>query len=557
MPRREDDPVARGPAASGSRSVVLMGGFALAVLATVAVFLTNNPQYLRIAVVAVAWAFVLAAFAAGRRSSDRAAAAAREKELRRIYERELDREVAARREYELELENELRRETEDAMRYELDALRNDIASLTSLRDEVARVTELRGDLAALSSLREEVARVSALRDDVASLSSLRDDLGQLAELRADMARLRTELTEQLSSEMLVERLVMRTQAVRMPSDQSRAGASGRTLEPPAAWTDDTPPQELTGGWPAIRLDEPRATNQFSEVRADRPTPTARPVPPMTPPAPPTAQFGAVWQQKPWEDAPEDVAPVMDPPTTATPAYRPSWDPQTTATPAVRPSWDPQTTATPAYRPSWSDEPSDKPSYEFRIEPAAAPPNEPWLDPTYKDDLGFPDVPAAADEPSPLADFDLFGPYRPAPEDEPRSRHSAAAADESPMTSVSPVALPPLSPAPSWELLSGSELLDVSPTAPPPPPARPPATPATAVNGRPSPSPRPRARTLPEVPPRRRRTGDPAGPPPAAPPASAVPADTAEAAQAGGRRQRRRYREDDAQDDVLSRVLRGD
>ena len=255
---------------------MLAAGFALAVAATLAVFLTDNPQYLRVAVVAVAWAFVLATFAAGRRGTDRAAAAARERALRRTYEFELEREVAARHEYELELENELRRETEDSMRYELDALRGDIAALSGLRDEVARVSELRGDIAALSGLRDEVARVAALRDDVASLNSLRQELGQLAELRADMGRLRAELTEQLSSEMLVERIVMRTQASRLPADAGRLESTGRTLEP--GWADDVPPRELTGGWPAVRLDEPRETQQFEQVRVERTGPRP-PVPP--------------------------------------------------------------------------------------------------------------------------------------------------------------------------------------------------------------------------------------------------------------------------------------
>jgi hypothetical protein len=229
MPRREDDDVAPRPDASSTRTLTLVGGFALAVAATLAVFLTDNAQYLKLAVVAVAWAFVLATFAAGRRGTDRVAAAARERELRRAYERELEREVAARNEYELELENELRRESEDSMRYELDALRHDIAALSGLRDEVARVSELHGDLASLASLREDVARVAALRDDVAALGALRQDLGQLGELRADMARLRTELTEQLSSEMLIERIVMRTQASRMPADQGRLDPPTRTL----------------------------------------------------------------------------------------------------------------------------------------------------------------------------------------------------------------------------------------------------------------------------------------------------------------------------------------
>ena len=260
MPPREDDDVAPRAVAPRSRTLIQAGGFALAALATLAVFTTDNPQYLRVAVVAVAWAFVLATLAVGRRDTDRVAAAARETELRQAYEAELDREVAARREYELELEHELRREAEDTMRYELDALRGDIAALSGLRDEVARVSELRGDLAALSGLRDEVARVAALRDDVAALMALRQDLGQLAELRADMGRLRAELTEQLSSEMLVERIVMRTQASRMPTEGARLDSS---------WADDVPPRELTGGWPAIRLDEPRETSHFEEVRVER------------------------------------------------------------------------------------------------------------------------------------------------------------------------------------------------------------------------------------------------------------------------------------------------
>ena len=279
MPPREDDAVAPRAAAPRSRTLLLAGGFALAASATLAVFLTDNPQYLRVAVVAVAWAFVLAMFAAGRRDTDRVAAAARETELRQTYEAELDREVAARREYELELEHELRREAEDSMRYELDALRGDISALAGLRDEVARVSELRGDIAALSGLRDEVARVAALRDDVAALMVLRQDLGQLAELRADMGRLRAELTEQLSSEMLVERIVMRTQASRMPAEPVRLdGGPGRALET-SSWAVDVPPRELTGCWPAIRLDEPREasqfgtsqfdTSQFDEVRIER------------------------------------------------------------------------------------------------------------------------------------------------------------------------------------------------------------------------------------------------------------------------------------------------
>ncbi|HEV7212708.1 MAG TPA: DUF6779 domain-containing protein [Blastococcus sp.] len=507
MPRREDDVTGR-PGSVETRTLVLAGGFVLAVLATLAVFLTDNPQYLRIAVVGAAWAFVLAAFAAGRRGSDRVAAAARENELRRAYEFELEREVAARREYELELENEVRRETEDAVRYELDALRGDIAALSGLRDEVARVSEMRGDLAALAALREEVARVSALRDDVASLASLRQELGQLAELRADMGRLRAELTEQLSSEMLVERIVMRTQASRLPAEQNRLDTPGRSLESPATWADDTPPRELTGGWPAIRLDEPRETQQFQQVRAERP----------------------------WSDG--------------------SWSAGSWTSPSVSPSVSP---------------PVSPPPVPETATFAVLPPPEP-----------------TAPEPA----FDLFGPLpAPASSREHRSRHAAAEQPEAPRTTVSPVSPPPVTPpvpAPSpLEWLSARELLD------PPPPVLP-ASPGTDVSARPSPRPRPRpagTRSLPEVPPRRRRTGETvagpattanplaATPPPARAERPPVPPTTDRPAQAplvtgpstgsrldqilaengvspapGGRR-RRRYREADEPDDVLARVLR--
>lgn len=270
MPRRQDDDVAGGPDVPGRRSLMAAAGFVLAAGATLAVFLTDNPQYLRVAVVAVAWAFVLASFAAGRRGGDRAAAAAREAQLRRAYEHELDLEVAARREYELELESRLRRESEQGMREELDALRSELAALAGLRDQVAGVAALGADIAGLAGLRDEVARVAAMREDVLALGSLRQELGQLHALRDDMGRLRAELTEQLSSEMLIERIVMRTQASRVPGEPTR------TLD--AVWNEETP-RELTGGWPAVRLDEPLPRARETHTAAS-----------WTPPAPATTTF---------------------------------------------------------------------------------------------------------------------------------------------------------------------------------------------------------------------------------------------------------------------------
>ena len=530
MPRREDA-VAQRPGAPGRRTLILAGGFVLAGAATLAVFLTDNPQFLRIAVVAVAWAFVLATFAAGRRGPDRAVAAAREEALHRAYELELEREVAARREYELELENELRRETEDSVRHELDALRGDIAALSGLRDEVARVSALRGDITALTGLRDEIARVAALHDDVVALNSLREELGQLAELRADMGRLRAELTEQLSSEMLVERIVMRTQASRLPGEPARLESSGRSLDSGQSWTDDVPPRELTGGWPAVRLDEPRETQQFEQVRVERAT--SRPPVPQ-PPAP-------AWEPPSWEP------PAWEKPSWEAPSWEPpSWE---------RPSWETPGTST------WAASPPPPAPPAF----TAPPPVPPRPSPT----------PRTVDPAEP--------PLWSSAPDAARSRHESDAGPRTPPTTAFPLT-PSQRPRPSAPPPTA-----LTPIAPPPvTPAEPPPSPLEWLAARSLSDASPTS-ARPDVPPRRRRSDDepvdlasaPTEQRPAAVPVvdrggyrvavraeeplarhdpaargnrvADILADNGVSPSTGGRR-RRRYRDDDEPDDVLARVL---
>lgn len=195
------------------RMAGIVVGFALAMAATLAVFLTDNALYLRLAVIVVAWAFVITAFSAGRRKTDQALSAGRESELRQVYALELEREVAARRDYELRLENQLRREAQESMRAELDQLRQDLGGLAQLRDQISG----------------------------------------LGELRSDMSRLRHELTEQLSGEMLVERIVMRTQSIRMPSERDvRERTGDRLLEGTLAWDEPDPPADA----PQADVDPP-------------------------------------------------------------------------------------------------------------------------------------------------------------------------------------------------------------------------------------------------------------------------------------------------------------
>jgi hypothetical protein len=525
MPLREDD-VAPRTGVPDRRTLLQAGGFALAIAATLAVFLTDNPQVLRLAVVGVAWAFVLATVAAGRRSTDQVAARTREDELRRAYEQELDREVAARREYELELESELRREAQDSMRSELDALRGDLAGLTELRDEVARVAELRTDIAALSALRDEVARVAALRDDVAELTTLRKEIGQLAELRDDMGRLRHELTEQLSSEMLIERIVMRTQASRLGADLT--DSPGRAIDAATRWAEEAPPRELTGGWPAVRLDEPRETRQFDQVRVER---SARP--PMPPPAAP---------------------PVSRP--VPSPSWRPSWEAEpehTWAQPATA-SWEAPATATwEQLRPQerWS------PSLEDRWATPAAPARDTPL------------WSAAASGPVEDVRHDAVPPAPPTT-DFPMAPPAAGSRAAVPPTSARPVTPPPVAPPEPLptplEWLAARSLIDAEPSSfrPEVPPRRrrgdePPADPAAATTQRPlvpNPPIRIDDRGSYRVAVPAERPAEPSGPP--SPPPNEkrladILAENGVSPSTGGRR-RRRYRDEDEQDDVLARVL---
>jgi hypothetical protein len=272
-----------GPASPGLRTAGLVAGFCLAVVATVVVFLTEDPQVLRLAVVAAAWAFVLAALVASRPTPERTAAgggepaaveraaAGREAELRPVHELELEPEVAARREHELRVENDLRRTAEQSMRAELEALRGELARVGELWRELGQVAELRREVAEVAGLRHDLAGLAELRTTLAGL-----DLAGLAELRSDVGRLRSELTEQLSGGMLVERVMLRTQSTRTAPAVAEPAAP-RTVEADG-W--DRPASELTAAWPAVRIDEPApGTHRLDEVRVESPR-TAVPPPPQ-------------------------------------------------------------------------------------------------------------------------------------------------------------------------------------------------------------------------------------------------------------------------------------
>ncbi|MDY6997951.1 MAG: DUF6779 domain-containing protein [Actinomycetota bacterium] len=105
----------------------------LAIVASSALVFTNRVELLKLAVILALWAAVVAAFVSVlyRRQSDSDQAKVRD--LKLVYDLQLDREISARREYELSVESQLRRELVAELSAqqadEVAALRAELASL--------------------------------------------------------------------------------------------------------------------------------------------------------------------------------------------------------------------------------------------------------------------------------------------------------------------------------------------------------------------------------------------------------------------------------------------
>ena len=105
----------------------------LAIVASSALVFTNRVELLKLAVILALWAAVVAAFVSViyRRQSDMDQAKVRD--LKLVYDLQLDREISARREYELSVETQLRRELASELRAqaadEVAGLRAELAAL--------------------------------------------------------------------------------------------------------------------------------------------------------------------------------------------------------------------------------------------------------------------------------------------------------------------------------------------------------------------------------------------------------------------------------------------
>lgn len=215
------------------RLTLLVFGCLLVAGATAAALLTDDPRWLKAAVLAAGWACALALIAGARPRTESEWSHERVQELRRTYELEVEREVAARREYELQLEVRMRRELDAEMAAKVAALRSEIGTLRKDLTEAAPGTR--------SVRRVEMRETTMTTDAVESA----DTVVGMAPISIPSPR-----REHFVGELLGQH----GGASWEPEPPRRIGSPPGTVGP--AYPPEPPALELAGGdsWPGARYD---------------------------------------------------------------------------------------------------------------------------------------------------------------------------------------------------------------------------------------------------------------------------------------------------------------
>jgi hypothetical protein len=279
----------------------------LAIGASSALVFTNRVELLKLAVILALWAAVVAAFVSViyRRQSDIDQAKVRD--LKLVYDLQLDREISARREYELSVETQLRRELASEIR-------------AQAADEVAG---LRAELAALRANLEilfdaDLSHRPALETDRSSAYS---DWPRTAEYagRVTASRIDTEDREDFDANTEESPIIdvpaephppeaewgtppSYGGAHRRPSETEQDRRRHRVEEQPRAWSPPSPPPQPPPEPVAQPTPEPQFTWQPPQQERP-PAPPPEPPPPPPPPRPepePVAQTPSEWQPAPAE-----------------------------------------------------------------------------------------------------------------------------------------------------------------------------------------------------------------------------------------------------------------
>ncbi|ULE35087.1 DUF6779 domain-containing protein [Mycobacterium sp. IDR2000157661] len=270
--------------------VLLTALLVLAIAASSALVFTNRVELLKLAVILALWAAVVAAFVSViyRRQSD--VDQAKVRDLKLVYDLQLDREISARREYELSLEAQLRRELASEIRAQAaDEVAGLRAELAALRANLEMLFD--ADLGHRPAIENERRTVRAYSDwardpeTTGRVSSTRID----AEYRGD-ADVRTE----------------ESPIIDVPAEPHRPEYEWTPPPPPP------PPAEPHGGAHRRPSDVERETRRhdadepspWSPPPVQPPPPQQQPLPPP-PPRPEPAPEPAPVAQGDWQPAPAE------------------------------------------------------------------------------------------------------------------------------------------------------------------------------------------------------------------------------------------------------------
>jgi hypothetical protein len=280
--------------------VLLTALLVLAIGASSALVFTNRVELLKLAVILALWAAVVAAFVSViyRRQSD--VDQARARDLKLVYDLQLDREISARREYELTVESQLRRELASELRAqsadEVSALR---AELAALRTNLEILFD--AELSERPALETERRTVRGYSDWDREHESARERVNRVTSVRAEEPRRVDDssiidVPEEPLTPPPRQPVADNYRAAEYAYRAARAGRDDST--PPTGWAAAGPSttagadrQPEGRGW---AQPEPEPTRGSHWRPEPPPQPEPRFAPPPAPPEPPLEQQRPEW-----------------------------------------------------------------------------------------------------------------------------------------------------------------------------------------------------------------------------------------------------------------------
>ena len=273
----------------------------LAILASATIVFTNKVELLRLAVILSLWAAVLAAFVSVvyRRQSE--LDQARSRDMKYVYDLQLDREIAARREYELSVEAHLRRqlsrelrteagEEMAALRAELISLRSHLETLlgTDLGERPALAAE-RVTMAPPAQLgRVESSRVTAvITEEFLEITEENVSEETVTEVAITTETIVEEVVEEVSEPAPEVEVTPPAPPESLPEVAQRAESESPIIDVPEEPLPAAPPPPQEPVW-----QSPEYRGSHRRPNESVPGPTM--APPLRPPAPPQ-QPTAPWR----------------------------------------------------------------------------------------------------------------------------------------------------------------------------------------------------------------------------------------------------------------------